>query len=155
MALHCLKSLSAWPLGSTKLIGRKGKNMARPFSRVMNIPIAGYEHRSEVPSERVLSRLSIFSLGHDMPDTPTEWKQELGRVSQEAQWHEKEETQKTARQKEEQETQRMDDSGIPSGPFLVVDGEGRGWTNGGQSEHKDHGSEAADPWIGTDASASA
>ena len=79
-----------------------------------------------------------------MPDIPTECKFFLGRVSQEAQWHEKEETKRTARQQEGEETQKKDNSGIPSGLFLVVDGQRRGWTNGGQSEHKDHGSEAAD-----------
>ena len=96
MALRCLKPSNPRPLASIRLVGRIGNSISRPFAGVTNIPSIGYEHPPDVPSERVLSRLSIFGQRRDEPHTHTERKQGTGWRSSEAQGKEKEEVQKTA-----------------------------------------------------------
>ena len=154
MALRCLKLSSPRPLASIRLVGRIGNNISRPFAGVTNIPTIGYEHPPDVPSERVLSRLSIFGQRRDEPHIHTERKQGTVWRSPEAQRKEKEEVQNTAQQLEQEGPQKKDESATTSGPFPVNGCGDGGCVTGNQSEHEVHGSEGADTWTGTEASVS-
>ena len=117
--------------------------MARPFSDVTIIPIIGYKHPSDVPSEKVLSRLSILGQGRDVPDTHTKRKQDSDRRTQEAQ------------QQVGKEAQKKDDRNATGDlwPGQTGGGGGGGCTPRDPSEQIDHGREHADTWAGNEASA--
>ena len=153
MAFRHLQPLYASPLASTRHIVRKGKNTLRPFSAVITIPIDSYEHTQDVPSERVLSRLSILNLWRNIPNDHTDCKIEPSGTSQEAQRQERE-AQKTARRRRQEEAQKWDTDTATGDPFPGVDVEcgGGGCTTKDQSEHEGHGSKGADTGTGTDAS---
>ena len=111
------------------------------------IPIVSYKHPSDVPSEEVLQRLSIFGRGHDVHDTHSKRKQNSERRSQEAQQQVGKEVQK----KENRNVIRdlcPGDSGESGGG-----GGGRGCTPRDPSEQVGHAREHADTWTGNEASA--
>lgn len=156
MAFRYLKPLSASRPASTRHIVRKGKNVLRPFPAVTIIPIDSYKHTQDVPSEWVLSRLSIFGLSHDIPNGHTDGKLEPSETSQEAQRQKMEEAEKTAWRRQQEEAQKRDKQTATGDPLPGADGgcEGRGGrcTTEDQSKHKGHGSKGVDTLTGTDAS---
>ena len=141
MAFHYLRPLSLSPLALSSFIVRKGGNLARPFSNVTKIPIIGYKHPSDVPSEKVLSSLSIFGQWRDVPDTHTERKQCSDWRSQKAQ------------QQEGKEAQEKDNRNA-TGNLCSGDSGGGGGVGCTRdpSEQNDHGREHADTWTGNEAS---
>lgn len=154
MAFRYLKALSASPLASTRHIFHKRTNILRHFSAVTIIPIDGYKHAQDVPSERVLSRLSIFGLCRDIPNDHTDCKIEPSGTSQEAQRQEKEEAEKSARRRQQEEAQKRDKNTATGDSCPVADGGcgGGGCTTEDQSEYEGHGSTGPDTRTGTDAS---
>ena len=143
MVFHCLRPLSLSPLALNRFIVRKGGNMARPFSDVKIIPIVGYKHPSDVPSEEALSRLRIFGRWCDVPNIHTEQKQGSDWRSQEAQ------------QQEGKEAQKKDNRNA-TGNACHGGSEGGGGdhcTPRDPSEQNGHGREHADTLTGSEASA--
>ena len=118
--------------------------MARPFSDVTTIPIVGYKHPSDVPSEKVLSRLSVFGPWCDVPDTHTERKQGSDWRSQEAQPQVGKEAQK---KDERNATGALCPGG--SGGGGGEGGGGGGCTPRYPSEQNGHGREHAHTWTGS------
>ena len=114
--------------------------MARPFSDVRTIPVAGYKHPSDVPSEEALSRLSIFGRRRDVPNIHTEQKQGPDWRSQEAQ------------QQKGKEAQKKDNRNA-TGDLFPGNSGGGGCTSRDPSELNVHGGEHPDTWIGNEASA--
>ena len=117
--------------------------MARPFSDVRTIPVAGYKHPSDVPSEEVLSRLSIFGRRRDVPNIHNEQKQGSDWRSQEAQ------------QQEGKKAQEKDNRNA-AGDLFPGDnggGGGGGCTSRDPSELNSHGREHPDTSTGTEAAA--
>ena len=117
--------------------------MARPFSDVITIPIVGYKHPSDVPSEKVLQRLSIFGPSRNVPDSHTERKQGSDWRSREAQ------------QQVGKEAQKKDNRNA-TGDLCPGDsggGGGGGCNPRDPSERIGHGREHADTWTSNEASA--
>ena len=142
MAFHYLRPLSLSPLALSRFNVRKGGNLARPFSDVTKIPIVGYKHPSDVPSEKVLSSLSIFGRWREVPDICTERKQCSDWRSQKAQ------------QQEGKEAQRKDNRNATGDPCPGDSGGGGGeGCTRDPSEQNDQGREHADTWTGNEASA--
>ena len=121
--------------------------MARPFSDVRTIPVAGYKHSSDVPSEEALSRLSIFGRRRDVPNIHTEQKQGSGWRSQEAQQQKGKEAQKKDNRNATGDLCPGDSGGGGGG------GGGGGCTSRDPSELNGHVGEHPDTWIGNEASA--
>ena len=116
--------------------------MARPFSNVTSIPIVDYNDPSDVPSERVLSRLSIFGRRPDVPDTHTERKQGSDCRAQEAQKRMEKEAQKKDKRNATGDLCPGDSGG----------GESGGCTPRDPSEQIGHVREHTATWIGSEAS---
>lgn len=121
MALRCVKSLGSGQRASTTFTAQDRTNVAKAFSDPVNIPTVDYEHQSDIPSAMVLSRLSIFGLRRDMPDTHTE---ELARKARGAQ------------QEKRDQVHKKHKSGTTSGPCFVAESRGGGWTTEDPSQHK-------------------
>lgn len=72
MALRCPRSLSSWPHTPTAVIQDRS-NIAKPFSSAAAVypilPSVESKHESEIPSATVLSKLNIFGLWRDEPET--------------------------------------------------------------------------------------
>ncbi|KAF6232113.1 hypothetical protein HO173_009707 [Letharia columbiana] len=72
MALRCPRSLSSWPHTPTTVIQDRS-NIAKPFSSAAAVypilPSVESKHESEIPSATVLSKLNIFGLWRDEPET--------------------------------------------------------------------------------------
>lgn len=144
MAFRYLKPLSSSPFALNRLVVRKGGKIARPFSDVTTIPIVGDKHPSDVPSEEVLQRLSIFGRGRDVHDTHSERKQNSERRSQEAQ-------QQVGKEAQKKENSNATGDLCP-GESGGSGGAGRGCTRD-PSEQVGHAREHADTWTGNEASA--
>ncbi|KAL9136308.1 MAG: hypothetical protein Q9175_002478 [Cornicularia normoerica] len=71
-AIYCLKSSISRPLGPTRVVQDRS-GMAKPFSSAPAVhpimPTVETKQGSEIPSATVLSKLHIFGLGRDEPET--------------------------------------------------------------------------------------
>ena len=72
MAIYCLKFSISPPLGPTRVVQDRS-GMAKPFSSAPAVhpimPSVETEQESEIPSATVLSKLNIFGLWRDEPET--------------------------------------------------------------------------------------
>lgn len=72
MALRCLRPLSSWSYAPTTAVQDRS-NIAKPYSSAAAVypilPSVESEHESEIPSATVLSKLNIFGLWRDEPET--------------------------------------------------------------------------------------